>query len=475
MQRSFVFPELHPLDLGIIVLYLIANLALGFVAIRKRRNKISDAEEYLLAGRTLTLPAFVATLVSTWYGGIVAVGEYAYDNGLVTWVVFGIPYYFAAIIFALVLAKRINSDRTDASIADRLRSTYGPTSGYIGAVATFFLTSPASYIIMLATLYEWFFGLPFEWGVAVAIVTSIGYLFSGGFRASIRADMLQFTMMFVGFAIILPFAFSELGSIGNLASELPDSHTRPFGGFSLGYVLVWYIAAMTTLVDPNVHARAFAAKTPEVARNGMLVSVGFWLLFDFLTTTTGLYARMAIPDLAQSKFAYPALAELLLPIGFKGLFYVGMLSTVLSTADSFFFTSASIFGRDILWRMSGKDQDYVRRYIRIGLFITAAVSLPIILYAERIYNVWYSMGSVLVPTLLLPLAISFLWKDRVRAPAINSAMVASGLVSLAWYIVGQTTMGEGAPDYWFGIEPMYAGLIVSVLILVPSCIRSIGR
>ena len=97
------FPALHPVDLGLIIVYLVANAALGLVAIRKHRGKSSDVEEYLLAGRTLTLPAFVATLVSTWYGGIIAIGQYSFDNGLVTWVVFGIPYYVAALIFALLL------------------------------------------------------------------------------------------------------------------------------------------------------------------------------------------------------------------------------------------------------------------------------------------------------------------------------------------------------------------------------------
>jgi SSS family solute:Na+ symporter len=102
------FPELHPVDLAILLLYLAANAALGLISIRKHRGKSSEAEEYLLAGRTLTLPAFVATLVSTWYGGIIAIGEYSFDNGIVTWIVFGIPYYVAALIFALLLAKRIN-------------------------------------------------------------------------------------------------------------------------------------------------------------------------------------------------------------------------------------------------------------------------------------------------------------------------------------------------------------------------------
>ena len=43
----------------------------------------SSAVDYLVAGRRVTLPAFVATLVATWYGGILGVGEYSYRYGVV--------------------------------------------------------------------------------------------------------------------------------------------------------------------------------------------------------------------------------------------------------------------------------------------------------------------------------------------------------------------------------------------------------
>jgi SSS family solute:Na+ symporter len=469
------FPTLHPIDLALIVLYLVANASIGFISFRKNRGKSSEAEEYLLAGRTLTLPAFVATLVSTWYGGIIAIGEYSYDNGIVTWIVFGVPYYVAALIFALVLAKRVNSNRQDASIADRLRSSYGPTAGYLGAVASFFMTSPASYIIMLATLYEWFFGLNYAWGVTIAIASSIIYLFYGGFRASIRADMLQFIMMFVGFAIILPFAYSTFGGIDTVLRSVPASHTKPFGDYGLGYILIWYVAALTTLVDPNFHSRVFAARSPKVARNGILVSIGFWILFDFMTNLAGLYAKMATPALADSRFAYPTLAEAVLPIGAKGLFYVGMLSTVLSTVDSFFFTSASIFGRDILWRLSGRGEEQVKKYIRIGLVVTALAALPIILFTTRIYNVWYSMGSVLVPVLILPLTISYLKRDLISKGSVPISMLLSGAVALAQYIFGQAHLNAAEPQYVLGIEPMYSGLIASVIVTVIDVLLRLRR
>ena len=81
---------MHLIDYLLIVIYLATLLALGFV---KRLKKDSTASQLIVGGRVLTLPAFVASLVSTWYGGILGVGEYSYLYGLSNWLVFGLPYY----------------------------------------------------------------------------------------------------------------------------------------------------------------------------------------------------------------------------------------------------------------------------------------------------------------------------------------------------------------------------------------------
>ncbi|OQX83765.1 hypothetical protein B6D60_10055, partial [candidate division KSB1 bacterium 4484_87] len=86
-------------DALIIMMYMVFVLYIGFQLWRKEKR--SDISSFLLAGRRLTLPSFVATLVSTWYGGILGVGEYSYKFGISNWLVFGVPYYVAALIFGI--------------------------------------------------------------------------------------------------------------------------------------------------------------------------------------------------------------------------------------------------------------------------------------------------------------------------------------------------------------------------------------
>ena len=56
---------------------LVLVLYVGFLiylVLRLTRRPAKDVADYLLAGRALTLPAFVGTLVASWYGGILGVG-----------------------------------------------------------------------------------------------------------------------------------------------------------------------------------------------------------------------------------------------------------------------------------------------------------------------------------------------------------------------------------------------------------------
>src|SRR5258706_503226 len=133
-------------DIGIIFLYFGAVLFVGYRTARKARP---TDEDFLLAGRTLTLPIFVMTLVSTWYGGILGVGEFSYRYGISNWVVQGVPYYIFAAIFAFILAKKIRATNL-FSIPDKLAAAYDRKTAVLGAGLTFILMTPAPYILMLS-------------------------------------------------------------------------------------------------------------------------------------------------------------------------------------------------------------------------------------------------------------------------------------------------------------------------------------
>ena len=217
---------LHALDLSLIILYAGVLLVLGLKA---RRTPGVQVENYLLGGRRLTLVPFIATLVSTWYGGILGIGEFTYLNGVVTLVIFGLPYYIFAFLYAIFLAARIRREGV-LTIPDRFRRAYGPRSAYFSAIVVFLLTTPAPYLLMLGVLIHLLMGVDLWLALLLGMAFSTVYLWHGGFQAVVRTDVLQFVLMFVGFGLLLGVLISN-ESLGQMWQALPPElrHWRGAG------------------------------------------------------------------------------------------------------------------------------------------------------------------------------------------------------------------------------------------------------
>lgn len=328
-------------DYSVVAIYFLLLLVLGIRASVKKQSQ----DDFLLAGRKVTLPGFVVTLVATWYGGILGVGEYSYTYGISNWLAFGFPYYVFAFIFAIWLAPRIRKSNL-ISIPDQIEASYGRRAGLLSALFTFLMVSPAPYVLMSGILISLILPVPIWISMIIALFFSLIYVGIGGYKTLIVTDFLQFALMFGGFFIILPVAWFTFGGFDFLQLNLPPAHLEWIPAGTGAGLVVWFFIASMTLADPGFYQRCYSAKSPQIARKGILVSIGFWLVFDICTTLTGLYARAALPDLAKASLSYPALADQILPSVAKGLFFTGMLATVLSTLNGFSFLAAQSLGKD---------------------------------------------------------------------------------------------------------------------------------
>jgi SSS family solute:Na+ symporter len=455
-------------DIIIIILYFLAVLYVGF---RAARRVSGNDDDFLLAGRSLTLPIFVMTLVSTWYGGILGVGEFSYRYGISNWVVQGVPYYIFAAIFAFFLAKKIRATNL-YSIPDKLELAYDKKTAILGSLLTFILMTPAPYILMLGVLIQMIFGWSLIISMIAVAVVAISYLYWGGFQADVQTDVLEFFLMFAGFAVILPFSFLKFGGYEFLKANLPPLHLEWSGGNSAQFIMVWFFIALWTLVDPAFHQRCYAAKDGATAQKGILVSIIFWLVFDFMTATAGLYARAALPNLSEPIMAYPMLAEAVLPPIAKGLFYVGMLATIMSTLNTLAFVSAQTLGRDIFGRLligskhtsniEHRTSSNATLWTKIGLIVSFLLSVVIALLIPSVIKIWYTIGTVVIPGLLVPLIASYFDRFKIEAKYAFLSMLLGWITSLGWLISGYLNSNGG--NYPLGIEPMYPGLCLSMLV-----------
>ena len=458
---------MHIIDFSVVLLYFISVIGIGFY---RSKSVSENSNNYILAGRKLSLPGFVATLVTTWYGGILGIGENTYNFGIQTWFIFGLPYYFFAILFAIFIAPRIRK-LNFVSIPDHFHNRFGKTAGVISGVFLLFLASPAPYILSIGILLEYTVGIPFLWALIVATIFSLIYIWKGGFGAIVRTDVLQFILMFGGFILLIIFAWIKIGSPLVVIKQLPAEHLSPTGGNSVQYIFVWFFIAMWTFIDPGFYQRCAAAKSPKTAQKGILISVIFWFIFDSLTLTSGLYARILFTH-EQGLFAFPALGQALLPSLFYGLFITGLLATIMSTIDSLGFISAFTFGRDIVGRIkknNKNDVDNSASLIRLGLIIMATIAIILAYSFPSVVKLWYMMGSILVPGLLIPFLVSFT-KLNLKSWQGQILLIIPVLISIMWFI-----LNSAYQNFQFKIEPFYPGIFSSIFLFVSFMIVNRGR
>jgi SSS family solute:Na+ symporter len=308
------------------------------------------------------------------------------------------------------------------------------------------------------------FGLPLAPCVVAATLFSVFYVARGGLRNAVLADQVYFCLMYGGFAVLIAFLVARHGAPPFHPGALPATHLTWHGGMPPAAILVWYFIALSALVDPAFWQIANAARDPGTARRTVLISIGFWIVFDFMTTLSGLYARALLPDLRDPVFAFPELARATLPPLALGLFYLGMIATVMSTIDSYSFIAATTLGRDLVWRLRRESDDTrVPAYTRYGLWVAGAFAVLVALANPSVIALWHDIGSITTPTLLLPVGVALLGRGRLGSPATLTAMAAAFLTSLAWVLSRRFASGDPAGYPW-NVEPIYAGLAVSLAV-----------
>ena len=456
---------LKNIDLLIIAGYFIVLIIIGFF---RNKTEKSSQNDYIINGRKLSLPGFIATLVSTWYGAILGIGENTYMYGIQTWFIFAFPYYIFAGVYAIWLSEKIWKTNV-LSIPDIFRRNYGHQTGIISAYLIFILSSPAPYILSLGILLKFLFNIELIICLIIASIFSTVYLWNGGLSSIVKTDIFQLILMFAGFILLIGYSWVESVSPIELFRSLPDSHTDPLGGKSIQYISVWFFIAIWTIIDPSFFQRCSAVNNPRDAKKGLLLSIGFWFIFDILTISAGLYAYIfVIPK--SPLMAYPMLAFKILPPGILGVFIVSLLAIIMSTIDSMSFVNAITFGRDIIWRLRKKDAKKNPVYlIKSALIAVSILSILLSILVPSVVRLFYTLGSIIIPGLILPFVNALTAKNKNINNYFSSLWLCLPvLISFLWFFIEKFQAGLLPP-----IEPFYPGMTISIffylaLILSPK-------
>ncbi len=430
----------------------IAFIIIGQAFFLKRKARISSSLDYLLMGRTLTLPLFVITLVTSWYGGIFGVTQIAYSEGIYNFITQGFVWYLAYIFFAFVIAEKINKSKV-LSMSDKIRQIYGLRSGRLAAFLILLKGLPVAYAIGIGLVLKNIFGFDLNTGIATGCCFVVCYCSLGGLRAVVLSEIVQFTVMFMAVISVMVFSYFKFGGIDFLQNNLPASYFSVQGNRHFSEVVIWlFIAFASTIVCPIFYQRCLAAASPKVARRGILISTFFWFIFDVCTTFGSMYAKAAMPELDPVD-AYLVYAVDILPVGFKGLFLAGVVATVLSTLDAFTFATGTIISYDL---MPTKLRDYqsirLLSIIAIGI-LTMGIAF---VFEGKVEDVWLTVEGYSGALLAVPI----LWGYFVKSKGSEMQFFVATITSLTVMAIYDCF------DHHYQIRSFYIGSSVNFLILM---------
>lgn len=420
----------------------------------RRKHTQNSALDYLLMGRQLTLPLFVATLVATWYGGIFGVNEITFNYGIYNFVTQGVFWYIAYLIFAFFIVDKIAKYRS-VTLPDLAGQMFGPKSAKVAAVFTLLTMLPVAYVLSLGLFLNMIFGMSVWQGMLIGVLFTCLYTAWGGFKSVVLSDVVQFFVMCISVLLVVVFSVYQFGGANFLTSRLPASHFTLTGGTGWMSTLVWGFIALSTLIDPGFYQRCFAAKNPAVVKKGILISTLIWFCFDICTTAGSLYARAVLPQAAPAQ-AYFFYSVQLLPVGLKGFFIAGILAIILSTLNSYLFIASNTISFDLL---RSRFQNIVFSN-RITLFLVGLISAGLAQFFHGSFKeIWLTIGSYFSACLLAPILMGYMRPKRISDSLFVTSALASTVAMTLWKILPLNA-------FWSQIDAFYVGVLIGIIILL---------
>ncbi|EEB78314.1 hypothetical protein GPB2148_30 [marine gamma proteobacterium HTCC2148] len=200
--------EFGTLNWSILVIYVIANLGLGFYL----GKKIESANDFFLGDRSIPWWAIGVSVVSTYVSALTFLGgpAWAYTDGLS---VIAIHLNYPLVIFFVVtffLPFFFNSGV--ASIYEYQEKRFGPTSRSVMSGVFLLSQGLTSAAILYATslVLEFITGLQVEYCIVIVTLIALIYTSMGGIAAVIWTDVIQAGILFVGAFVILFALLSEM-------------------------------------------------------------------------------------------------------------------------------------------------------------------------------------------------------------------------------------------------------------------------
>ncbi len=473
------------IDFVILVCYLILLVSLGLFLSRNKDGKEKSANDYFLAGNTLTWWAVGASLIAANISAeqFIGMSGTGFRDGIAI-----AAYEVMAAITLVVIGKfllPVMLDRKIFTIPQFLRERYNDGVGLAFSILWLFL-----YVFVNLTSVSWLGALAIEQilGLQGIIVDIMGFQVSirmiivlclfliagiysiyGGLASVAWTDVMQVTFLVGGGLITAYVALSSMGEIlgtdalGALRQVYHDMTTGPNAQdvhFHLiiqqshnaeAYSNVPGIAAVVGGVwltnlgywgfNQYIIQKGLAAKSIDEAQKGLVFAGFLKILIPFIVVLPGICAYYIMGnedtfrtmnlagDINVADDAYPWLIRNFTPTGIKGLSFAALTAAIISSLASMFNSTSTLFTMDIYKKYINKEAGD-KQLVNVGR-ITSVCALVIALVAvkpllgglDQAFQYIQEYSGFIYPGIITVFGLGLLWKRASSRAAVWTAIL----------------------------------------------------
>ncbi|SEP68773.1 solute:Na+ symporter, SSS family [Virgibacillus subterraneus] len=423
-------------------------------------RKISNSEDFILAGKGLGTIVLTGTLLATWTGsGSISGGEtsMAFTYGIIPALLMMIPTLVGIGILYLIAPKIREFGKY--TVSGILEEKYGSTARMIASIIIIlafvgivsYQMTGLGFILNLTT------GMSVEVGTIIGAVLIVFLASIGGLRSVAPTDALSAFLAIAALFITLPTIYVIAGGWDGVTNNVPTEHLTATGELNNIQLLGFLLPSLFLLLgDQNMYQRLASSTGGKSAKRAQIG----WLIGMLLISPAISFIAFASSSMFPNIDPGMALmaTTTVMPTVIGGILLAAATAFIVTTGNSYLLSAATNVTYDIVGKYIKKEASDkqllgmtkffiillgVISYILIRFFPTV---LEVQMYAYTVY------GAGLTPALLAV----FFWK-RVNMASGISSMVAGVVTTLIWEIL------LGKP---FELNSVIIALPVAVIVLI---------
>ncbi len=423
---------------GIIIAYVLAIMFVGWWASRK----VSNMDDFLVAGRKLPLWMATATLLATWFGAGSSMGVAAtvYRSGAYGVVADPFGASISLILAGLFYVKVLRRMRL-LTVTDIIERCYGRGAGVYASfwMLPVYIGWLGVQIMGAGKIVNILFGFNETLASVIAAVIILIYTFAGGMWAVTLTDVIQVALIILGLAIILPLAVNSCGGITTLMERIPSTDISllpPERDYNtmVSYFGQWIVMGLGCIVGQDLVQRSLASKTPAIAGKSAILSGVGYMMLGIVPITIGFcgrYINWTIPSnllvagtLKDPDQLIPLMAVQVLPSAILALFLSALLAAIMSSADSSLLAGSSLITNNIIKPHSPNMTDKRLLWLtRLFTLILTVLAFFLAQNVEKMFSLLVNSWASQLLVIFIPVTTALYWKRVGKIAAWTSMIV----------------------------------------------------